>query len=137
MVNDDSCIPRRDTSPHQDSTGTAPSGTPPPAQPPAPPQTRETQFHSAPAPLKRPMLTPEGGPRPRSALRQPTNLSSTRRSFNGHDDDDDDPMEEASNTGGGGEDANTGGGAAEWRIGVTDSVGRNEAGDMEVCALFI
>ena len=30
---DDDCIPPRDTSPHQDGTGTAPSGTPPPAQP--------------------------------------------------------------------------------------------------------
>ena len=45
--------------------GPAPSGTPPPAQPPPPPQTRETQSHSAPTSLKRPMLTPEGGPRPR------------------------------------------------------------------------
>jgi len=45
--------------------GPAPSGTPPPAQPPPPPQTRETQSHSAPTPLKRPMLTPEGRPRPR------------------------------------------------------------------------
>jgi len=36
-------LPPRDTSPHQDSAGTAPSGTPPPAQPPSPPQTRETQ----------------------------------------------------------------------------------------------
>jgi len=50
----------------------APSGTPPPSQPPPPPQTRrETQSHSAPTPLKRPMLTPEGeGPGPESALRQ-------------------------------------------------------------------
>jgi len=30
--------PPRDTSPHQDSAGTAPSGIPPPAQPPPPPQ---------------------------------------------------------------------------------------------------
>ena len=49
--------------------GPAPSGAPPPAQPPPPLQTRETQSHSAPTrfptPLKRPMLTPEGGPRPR------------------------------------------------------------------------
>jgi len=30
-----------------------------------PPQTWGTQSHSAPTPLKRPMLTPEGGPRPR------------------------------------------------------------------------
>ena len=45
--------------------GPAPSGTPPPAQPPPPPQTRETQSHSAPTLLKRPMLTPEGGPRPK------------------------------------------------------------------------
>jgi len=95
-------IPPRDNSPHQDSTRTAPSGTPPPAPPPPPQtrwwwlvypretpphtrtaraqpaaahrrrgsrpyhhQTRETQFHSAPTPLKRPMLTPERGPRPR------------------------------------------------------------------------
>jgi len=43
------------TSPHQDSTSTAPSGTPPPAQPPTPPQTRGTQSHSAPTPLKRPI----------------------------------------------------------------------------------
>ena len=56
LVCDDDCIPPRDTSPHQDSTGTAPSGTPLPAQPPPPPQTRETQSHSAPTPLKRPML---------------------------------------------------------------------------------
>jgi len=54
-----------DTSPHQDSAGTAPSGTPPPAQPPSPPQTRGTQSHSTPTPLKRFMLTPERGPRPR------------------------------------------------------------------------
>jgi len=52
------CIPPRDTSPHQDSAGTAPSGTPPPAQPPPPPQTRGTQSHSAPTPLKWPLLTP-------------------------------------------------------------------------------
>ena len=64
-VDDDDCIPPRDTSPHQDSTSTAPSGTPPPAQPPPPPLTWETQSHSAPTPLKRPMLTPKGGPRPR------------------------------------------------------------------------
>jgi len=44
--------------------GPAPSGTPPLAQPTPPPQTRETQSHSVPTPLKRPMLTPEGGPRP-------------------------------------------------------------------------
>jgi len=31
------CLPLRDTSPHQDSAGTAPSGTPPPAQPSPPP----------------------------------------------------------------------------------------------------
>ena len=49
-------IPPRDTSPYQDSAGTAPSGTPPPAQPPPPPQTRGTQSHSAPTPLKRPVL---------------------------------------------------------------------------------
>jgi len=61
----DDCIPPRGTSPHQDSTGTVPSGTPPPAQPPPPPQTWVTQSHSAPTPLKRTMLTPEGGPRPR------------------------------------------------------------------------
>ena len=48
------CIPPRDTSPHQDSAGTAPSGTPPPAPPPPPPQTQGTQSHSAPTPLKRP-----------------------------------------------------------------------------------
>jgi len=59
LPDDDDCIPPRDTSPHQDSTGTAPSGTPPPAQPPPPPRTRGTQSHSAPTPLKRPMLTPE------------------------------------------------------------------------------
>ena len=52
----DDCIPPRDTSPHQDSTGTAPSGTPPPMQPPPPPQTRGTQSHSAPTPLKRPTV---------------------------------------------------------------------------------
>jgi len=45
----------RETSPHQDSTGTAPSGTPPPAQSPPPPQTWKAQSHSAPTPLKRPM----------------------------------------------------------------------------------
>jgi len=61
---DADCIPPRDTFPHQDSTGTAPSGTLPPAQPPPLSQTRRTQSHSAPTPLKRPMLTPEGGPRP-------------------------------------------------------------------------
>jgi len=60
-------IPPRDTSPHQDSTGTVPSGTPPPAQQPPPPQTRKTQSHSVPTPLKRPMLTPERGPRPRAS----------------------------------------------------------------------
>jgi len=49
---DDDCIPPRDTFPHQDSTGTAPSGTSPPAQPPPPPQTRGTQSHSAPTQLK-------------------------------------------------------------------------------------
>ena len=32
--------------PHQDSAGTAPIGTPPPAQLPPPPQTRRTQSHS-------------------------------------------------------------------------------------------
>jgi len=57
------CIPSRDTSPHQDSAGTAPSDTPPPAQPPPPPRTRGTRSHSAPVPLKRPMFTPEIGPR--------------------------------------------------------------------------
>jgi len=60
----DDCLPPRDTSQHQDSTGTTPSSTPPPSQPPPPPQTRGTQSHSAPTPLKRPMLTPEGGPGP-------------------------------------------------------------------------
>jgi len=35
------CIPPGDTSLHQDSAGTTPSGTPPPAQLPPPPQTRE------------------------------------------------------------------------------------------------
>jgi len=54
------CLPPRDTSPHQDSAGTAPSGTPPPVQPPLPPQKRRTQSHSARTPLKRPVLTPEG-----------------------------------------------------------------------------
>jgi len=54
------CLPPRDTSPHQDSAGTAPSGTPPPAQPPPPPQTRGTQSHRAPTPLKWSMLTPKG-----------------------------------------------------------------------------
>jgi len=34
------CLPPRDTSPHQDSASTAPSGTPQPAQPPPLPQTR-------------------------------------------------------------------------------------------------
>ena len=48
------CIPPSDTSLHQDSTGTAPSATPPPAQPSPPSQTRETKSHSAPTPLKRP-----------------------------------------------------------------------------------
>ena len=32
---------------------------------PPPPQTRGTQSHSAPTPLKRPMLATEGGPKPR------------------------------------------------------------------------
>jgi len=68
-TSDDDCIPRRDTSPHQDSTGTAPSGTSPPAQPPPPSQTRKTQSHSAPTPLKRPMLTSEGRPRPRVSIK--------------------------------------------------------------------
>jgi len=54
----------RETSRHQDSAGTAPSGTPPPAQQPLPPQTRGTQSHSAPTPLKRAMLTAEGWPVP-------------------------------------------------------------------------
>jgi len=54
-------IPPRDNSLHQDSTITAPSGTPPPAQLPPPPQTWETPSHSAPTPLKRPLLTPERG----------------------------------------------------------------------------
>jgi len=36
------CYAKRDTSPHQDSASTVPSGTPPPAQPPpAPPDTIE------------------------------------------------------------------------------------------------
>jgi len=65
LLDADDCIPPRDISSHQDSTGTALSGTPPPAQPPPPPQTQGTQSHSAPTPLKRPMLAPEGGPRPR------------------------------------------------------------------------
>ena len=65
VIIDDDCSPTRDTSPHKVSTGTAPSGTPPPAQPPPPPQTRGTQSHSASTPLKRLMLTPEGGPEPR------------------------------------------------------------------------
>jgi len=58
-------MPPRDTSPHQDSAGAAPSGTPPPAQLSPPLQTRGTQSHSALTPPKRPMLAPEGGPRPR------------------------------------------------------------------------
>jgi len=58
-------LPPRDTSPHQDSAGTAPGGTPPSAQPPPPPQTRGTQSQRAPTPLKRPMLTPKGGPGPK------------------------------------------------------------------------
>jgi len=33
-IYDDDCLLPRDTSPHQDSTGTAPSAKPPPAQPP-------------------------------------------------------------------------------------------------------
>jgi len=45
-------LPPRDTSPHQDSAGTALSGTPPPAQPPPPLQTRGTHSYSAPTPLK-------------------------------------------------------------------------------------
>ena len=56
VYDDADCLPSRDTSPHQDSTDIAPSGTPPPAKPPPPPQTRGTQSHSAPNPLKlRPM----------------------------------------------------------------------------------
>ena len=39
------CLPPRGTSPHQDSEVAAPTGTPPPAQPPQPPQTRGTQSH--------------------------------------------------------------------------------------------
>jgi len=58
-------VPPRDTSPNQDSASTALSDTPPPAQPPPPSQTLETQSHSAPTPLKRPMLDPERGPGPR------------------------------------------------------------------------
>ena len=58
IYNDNGDVNPRDTSPDQDSTGTAPSGTPPTAQPPPPPQTRGTQSHSAPTPLKQPMLTP-------------------------------------------------------------------------------
>jgi len=50
------CLPPRDTSPRQDSAGTAPSGTPPPAQMPPPPLTRGVQSHPAPIPLKRPMV---------------------------------------------------------------------------------
>ena len=50
-------IPPWDTFPHQDSASTAPSGTSPPAQSPPPPQTRWTQSHSAPTPLKRPIPT--------------------------------------------------------------------------------
>ena len=58
----------RDISPHQDSAGTAPSGTSPPAQPPPPPQIQGTQAHSAPTLLKRPMLIPKRGPRPRVGI---------------------------------------------------------------------
>jgi len=61
----------RDTSPHQDSAGTAPSGTPPPADP----TTTKHGEHSPTArrfPLKRPMLTPEGGPAHWSLLHMPT-----------------------------------------------------------------
>jgi len=54
-------VPPRDTTPHKDSAGTVPSGTPPPAQPPLPPQTRGTQARSAPTPLKRPMPTLQRG----------------------------------------------------------------------------
>jgi len=50
---DDDYLPPRDTSPHQDNAGTTPGGTPPPAQPPPPPQTRRTQSHRAPTPIKR------------------------------------------------------------------------------------
>jgi len=46
------CIPLRDTSPHRDSAGIAPSGTPPLAQPTPTPQTRGAQSHSAPTPLE-------------------------------------------------------------------------------------
>jgi len=62
------CLPPRESPlPHQDqdSSSTSHSGTPPPAQPRPPPQTRGTQSHSASTLLKRPMLTPNGGPRPR------------------------------------------------------------------------
>jgi len=68
VLGGDDCLSPRGTSPHQDSTSTAPSGAPPPAQPPPPPQTRGTQSHSAPTPPKRPMLTPEGEPRPSQRL---------------------------------------------------------------------
>ena len=54
----------RETPPH---TRTA-RAQPPAAHrrlPPPPPQSRGTQSYSAPTPLKQPMLTPEGGPRPR------------------------------------------------------------------------
>jgi len=54
------CLLPRDTSPYQDGAGTTPSVTPPPAQPPSPPQTRGTQSHSAPTPLKLP-VTDTGG----------------------------------------------------------------------------
>jgi len=61
----------RETPPHiRTEHGPAPSGTPPPAQPPPPPQTRRTQSHRAPTPLKRPMLAPEGGPRPHTRQKQ-------------------------------------------------------------------
>jgi len=51
----------RDTSPHQDSTGTARSGTPPPAHPPSLPRTKGTQSRSASTSLKRPMSRGEPG----------------------------------------------------------------------------
>jgi len=58
----------RNTSPHQDSAGTAPSGTPPPKQPPLPPQTRGTQY-SAPTHSNGLCSSPKGGPGPRLELR--------------------------------------------------------------------
>jgi len=61
LHNNDMLTPS-DTSPHQDSAGTATSGTQPPAQPPPPHQTRGTQSHSVPTLLDGLCSTQKGKP---------------------------------------------------------------------------